>query len=735
MKKYQYLASWDDQTLTRVGDPVVVLGDSNVSQVEVTMPSNFLLDPTGAVARMYFLLPGEKESDFETLDTATQDENGDYHVTWTIKHVHSQKGGRLAFSLALIGDDAQWDSRTAIIPVYESRYQPEREEAEEPYTGRLTALEGSMASIRGEFTEVQEDFEELKETATLGTPIPESLTANMQEGRVYIYTGTESGYTAGHVYYYVNGSLTDGGVYGGTAVDATLTQSGQAADAAVTGAEISAIKEDLSAITVAEEPIYIGGWEQGSLSGDGGAEILGTTRCRTADYVLASDLSVSPTPTLTVKAGYKVSLREYTRMSVATYVWGSPWFEGENTIELVKGHYYRFVTMKTTAETLKPEDVPADIAIITTGAHTDVSLTQYGKAADAGATGDILRNQNLDIIKRNGYVDTIVKLQQLKRPTRIASRALGAEPLSLLWFSDIHGDQRCLQNIMDFYNYYSDSIDGILHTGDSVTSKSENGMDFWNNVSGTEIILNTIGNHDTRVGNVWIGQTMAESYTQYFATHISNWGVSYTEGLTYYYKDYTTPGVRLIVLDCMHQTSEQLAWFIATLASANTAGYHVLVAVHGRPHWLFSPYDTPWDDAPVVPRYGDEGYTDKSGTSYPENLSDSYASAVDDFIADGGTFIAWLHGHMHLKMFAMLETHPNQLDVSVANAGGTDFAWTYVWARIPDTRSEDDFNVLAVDTVSKMLRIAKFGVNYDRYMRHVDTISYDYGNRTLIYSN
>lgn len=246
MKKYQYLASWDDQTLTRVGEPVVVLGDSNVSQVEVTLPSDFLLDPTKAECRMYFMLPGKKESDHDVLETATKDDNGDSHVTWTIKHVHSQKGGRLAFSLTLIGDDAQWDSRTAIIPVYESRYQPESEEAEKPYTGRLEALEGSMAAIRGEFAEVQEDFEDLKETATLGTPIPESLVANMQEGHVYIYTGNETGYTAGHVYYYVGGALTDGGVYGGTTVDATLTQSGQAADAKVTGDKIAEIKEDLN---------------------------------------------------------------------------------------------------------------------------------------------------------------------------------------------------------------------------------------------------------------------------------------------------------------------------------------------------------------------------------------------------------------------------------------------------------------------------------------------------------
>ena len=316
MKKYQYLASWDDQTLTRVGEPVVVLGDSNVSQVEVILPSNFLLDPTGAVARMYFLLPGEKESDFETLETATKDENGDSHVTWTIKHVHSQKGGRLAFSLTLIGDDAQWDSRTAIIPVYESRYQPESEEAEEPYTGRLTALEGDMAAIRGEFAEVQDDFEELKETATLGTPVPKSLASEMVKGGVYLYTGTEAGYTAGHVYYYVGGALTDGGVYGGTAVDTTLTQSGQAADAAAVGAEVAAIKEDLSDLTDVFDwehlatPTYPLGWRAGcyrASSGEYHTKAMGI--CSAFSVYIPSD-SVREF-TIKVPQGRGVSVSEY----------------------------------------------------------------------------------------------------------------------------------------------------------------------------------------------------------------------------------------------------------------------------------------------------------------------------------------------------------------------------------------------------------------------------------------
>lgn len=343
-------------------------------------------------------------------------------------------------------------------------------------------------------------------------------------------------------------------------------------------------------------------------------------------------------------------------------------------------------------------------------------------------------NQEKSVVGRNDKVDMTVKLQQLNRATRTGSTTFGPAPLCLLWFSDIHSDANCLQNVITFKTEYSDYIRDIIHTGDTVLSTSADGITFWDSVDGSENILNVIGNHDTRVGTTWIGQTMAESYNMYFAPYIDNWNVTYTAGLTYYYKDYAVPGVRLIVLDIMHQTTAQLTWFASTLEGARTNGYHVIVAVHSRAHWLFDPYDTPWDDKALVPSYT-AGYSDTSASSYPENLSNDYADAVDDFITAGGEFICWIHGHTHFKMFAKIQTHTNQLDVAVANAAGASYARTYVWARVIDSRSEDDFNLLAIDTESKILRLAKVGVNYDRYMRHVDTISYDYGNRVLLYSN
>ena len=80
-----------------------------------------------------------------------------------------------------------------------------------------------------------------------GSPTPVATVAEMtDESAVYLYTGSETGYTAGNWYYYDGSTWTSGGTYGGAVTDTTLTQAGMAADAKVTGDEISELKEDLN---------------------------------------------------------------------------------------------------------------------------------------------------------------------------------------------------------------------------------------------------------------------------------------------------------------------------------------------------------------------------------------------------------------------------------------------------------------------------------------------------------
>ena len=81
-----------------------------------------------------------------------------------------------------------------------------------------------------------------------GSPLVASTVAGMTDHeKVYVYVGSETGYTSGNWYYWDGSAWTSGGVYNSVAVqtDTTLTLSGVAADAKKTGDEISDLKSEI----------------------------------------------------------------------------------------------------------------------------------------------------------------------------------------------------------------------------------------------------------------------------------------------------------------------------------------------------------------------------------------------------------------------------------------------------------------------------------------------------------
>lgn len=77
----------------------------------------------------------------------------------------------------------------------------------------------------------------------VGSPLVANTAADMTDhNKIYVYTGSETGYTAGNWYYWNGSAWASGGVYNSVAVqtDTTLTVSGKAADAKATGDAIAA---------------------------------------------------------------------------------------------------------------------------------------------------------------------------------------------------------------------------------------------------------------------------------------------------------------------------------------------------------------------------------------------------------------------------------------------------------------------------------------------------------------
>ena len=139
-----------------------------------------------------------------------------------------------------------------------------------------TVAPGSVPSdseLEGLVAQAQQ-YAETARTEAYGSPLTASTAASMTDHtRVYVYTGSESGYTAGHWYFWNGSAWTDGGIYNSVAVntDPTLKLSGVAADAKATGDAIAAVTiETDKTLSVSDAPAdaKVVGDEITSLKGD-----------------------------------------------------------------------------------------------------------------------------------------------------------------------------------------------------------------------------------------------------------------------------------------------------------------------------------------------------------------------------------------------------------------------------------------------------------------------------------
>lgn len=339
-----------------------------------------------------------------------------------------------------------------------------------------------------------------------------------------------------------------------------------------------------------------------------------------------------------------------------------------------------------------------------------------------------------DIVKLNNPDDLLNKMQQLNRYKGNNE----IKQLVMLHFSDIHSDERGLKRVKTFYDYYKNYIDDVIHTGDINSSYDTYDMTFWNNANAAKF-LNVIGNHDCAYVNteghpVDSGGNLNEvpasdCYTKYFAPYVDQWGVTINQGVCYYYKDYATAKVRLIVVDEYHYDQIQRTWLVTTLADALTNDLHVLMATHSSivnsfegAETTFAQMGSGWGAGRQLDKVVDGVVVEGSGTKIMND--------VQDFIDNGGQLICWICGHAHYDHCGFPARWPEQFKIIVSTQS-IPRAANYNVARVEKTKSEDSFNIFSIDTKYKYFRVMKIGADRDRCLRHLDSFYYNYGTRKI----
>ena len=332
----------------------------------------------------------------------------------------------------------------------------------------------------------------------------------------------------------------------------------------------------------------------------------------------------------------------------------------------------------------------------------------------------IVDDKKTDILSLNPYLKE--RLVQAKRPlnNNAADGYLTeVQPLTLLWFTDIHANQTELERIMQVRSTYLTSIDDTICTGDMVRLRYNDGMAWWDEVEDSDEILTVIGNHDMLSGTSgydYKNQAVPQAtlYNTYF--HPNIWGCVCESGKTYYYKDYPSKKVRLIALNCMlwdDEQAAQLTWFEGVLSGALTNEYSVLVCMH---------YAMPNG----VQINGYFRTLDHLAPSLASSIPVEYVEAVHDFTESGGEFICYISGHSHFNNFFRNSSYPNQHCI-ILDAADSFFGNRYGdTQRVEGTRSQDIAAFLVLDTSSKALKMIRIGADIDHYLRPIHCLTFRY---------
>lgn len=312
---------------------------------------------------------------------------------------------------------------------------------------QLVSRAASASAAIGNTAEVvagiNSEIESLK--SLVGSPLKAAtISAMTDHDRIYVYTGSETGYVSGNWYYWNGASWTSGGVYNAVAVntDTSLSVADMAADAKSVG---DAIRTDTT-LSIADRAAdagvvgealrsnsvdYAFTIVRGAISSSTGGNTSSTTRLRTQEYL---PVTTSWGTVVHIPEGMEATIFVYSTAAQSGYeglyngtaTWATK--AGDNVLTGLKGKYIRVVLRFDNNATIVVADA-ANVKIYKL-TELDPTLSKPGMGADAGALGDVLESavvfrarlygtDDLNDIKQSGYYYWVTSASEGDYPNNI----------------------------------------------------------------------------------------------------------------------------------------------------------------------------------------------------------------------------------------------------------------------------------------------------------------------------
>ena len=338
-----------------------------------------------------------------------------------------------------------------------------------------------------------------------------------------------------------------------------------------------------------------------------------------------------------------------------------------------------------------------------------------------------------NIIELNRDMEPYVLQAAVPRSQHNFKKLFGdkAVPLSFVHLSDIHAAKAEWNRMVEYVNHYSDCISFVLHTGDYCGGSQKSYVNFYQDGDPcVRPIYNCVGNHDCYSGEGPWSLAEKSSVHRLLFPNADTWDVSFMdcEYSMSYFKDFPESNIRLIVLDLYYHIWETRVWLKGLLEDAREKGLHVVTAMHERTGYIETHLGDTYSSLDPYRAAKEEYELARTAYDFDHRGRVLFEDILADFIKKGGNYVCNLVGHEHHDEFGT--TARGILNVVVQN--GTTWDKHGDMRRYPGTKSQDCFNVVAIDTDLGLLKIIRIGANVDHFLRKKGALCFDYINKKII---